>query len=88
MSCVETTATAGFEIDADMLCVNRGPNGTESVCNGDSGGPLTVASGLTGRHILVGLTSYGLTDCLTPFPAVFTRVTYYLDWIAAVISLY
>nr|AYV99616.1 venom polypeptide [Dolopus genitalis] len=54
-----------------------------SACRGDSGGPLVVDEG-NGSKILVGLTSYGKFEgCEKGFPAVFTRITAYLDWIAA-----
>ena len=34
----------------------------EGLCDGDSGGPLTVQDARTGQHTLVGITSAG-TDC-------------------------
>ncbi|EDW94705.1 serine protease 1 [Drosophila yakuba] len=49
-----------------------------STCNGDSGGPLVLAS----DKVQVGLTSFGsAAGCEKEYPAVFTRVTSYLDWI-------
>ncbi|EDW41896.1 GM24325 [Drosophila sechellia] len=49
-----------------------------STCNGDSGGPLVLAS----DKVQVGLTSFGSSaGCEKGYPAVFTRVTSYLDWI-------
>ena len=48
------------------------------------GGPLMVQSG--GQFTLVGLSSFSVTDCAAPFPAVFTRVTYFLEWMAAVLA--
>jgi trypsin len=67
-----------------MICAYSGPKGTESTCNGDSGGPLVVQRG--GKYVHVGLTSFGLVDCTSPFPTVYARTTYVLDWISAVIS--
>lgn len=72
------------QIFPDMICTFKGPNGTESTCNGDSGGPLTVRQ--NNQHILVGLVSFGAIDCTAPFPAVFSRVTSFLDWIAVALS--
>lgn len=44
-------------------------------CQGDSGGPLVV------NGIQQGIVSWAL-GCAEPgFPAVFTRVNYYIDWI-------
>ncbi|XP_034236576.1 brachyurin-like, partial [Thrips palmi] len=61
------------------LCVSgrwaRGP------CQGDSGGPL-VTTGIRGKPILIGLTSFGTKGgCQLSWPSVFTRITSYLDWI-------
>ncbi|XP_042889047.1 chymotrypsin BI-like [Penaeus japonicus] len=56
------------------ICVST--TGGHSTCNGDSGGPLN-SGGLT-----YGITSFGSNSgCEKGFPAVFTRVTHYLDWI-------
>ncbi|XP_017018366.1 serine protease 1-like [Drosophila kikkawai] len=58
------------------ICVST-PAGV-STCNGDSGGPLVLAS----SKVQVGLTSFGsAAGCEKEYPAVFTRVTSYLDWI-------
>jgi len=50
--------------------------GLVGACYGDSGGPLTVGS------TLVGLVSFGYSDCEAGFPTVFTRISHYRDWIA------
>ena len=39
-----------------------------------------------GKFVHVGLTSFSLSDCSAPFPAVYSRTTYYLDWIMAAIT--
>ena len=50
----------------------------KSTCNGDSGGPLV----LEGTDTLIGVTSYGSSyGCEVGYPAGFSRVTSYLDWI-------
>ncbi|XP_011873132.1 PREDICTED: venom protease-like [Vollenhovia emeryi] len=54
-------------------------------CLGDSGGPLQAESIYNGgpvRFVQYGVVSYGLRQCGTDgFPGVYTRVTYYMDWI-------
>ncbi|XP_017070556.2 serine protease 1-like [Drosophila eugracilis] len=56
------------------ICVAT-PQGT-STCQGDSGGPLAL------NEKLIGITSFGsASGCQAGYPAAFTRVTYYLDWI-------
>ncbi len=50
----------------------------EGVCDGDSGGPLSLPEGT-----LVGLTSGGSVACRLGGPAVFTRVGRYIDWMRA-----
>lgn len=53
-----------------------------SPCHGDQGGPLTVADP-DGRTTLIGLFAYNsILGCNSGWPAVFTRVTPYLLWIA------
>ena len=51
---------------------------------GDSGSPLMILK--NGKFVHVGLTSFSLSDCSAPFPAVYSRTTYYLDWIMAAIT--
>ena len=48
---------------------------------GDSGGPLVFRED-DGRYTEVGIVSFGhKSGCENGYPAVFTRVTSYLDWI-------
>ncbi|XP_062957238.1 putative serine protease 47 [Cynocephalus volans] len=62
----------------EMLCAGDFSTG-KSICRGDSGGPLICY--LPSAWVLVGLASWGL-DCWHPaYPSVFTRVTYFTDWI-------
>ncbi|XP_055910850.1 uncharacterized protein LOC129945216 [Eupeodes corollae] len=60
-----------------QLCI--GTKGThKSTCSGDSGGPLVVE----GTDTLIGVTSYGSSyGCEIGYPAGFSRVTSFLDWI-------
>ncbi|XP_011210988.2 serine protease 1-like [Bactrocera dorsalis] len=63
-------------ISASNICTAT--TGGISTCNGDSGGPLVLAS----SKVQVGLTSFiSGAGCALGYPAAFTRLTSYLDWI-------
>ncbi|XP_063705675.1 collagenase-like [Culicoides brevitarsis] len=50
-------------------------------CEGDDGGPLFINE-TDGLPTLIGVTSYQFSlGCTSLWPAVYTRVSYYLDWI-------
>ncbi|XP_052742213.1 brachyurin-like [Bicyclus anynana] len=54
--------------------------GGQSTCRGDSGGPLALER--DGETVLIGITSFGSAlGCEIGFPAVFVRVTSYIDFI-------
>eukprot|EP00088_Acartia_fossae_P021230 TRINITY_DN22717_c0_g1_i1.p1 TRINITY_DN22717_c0_g1~~TRINITY_DN22717_c0_g1_i1.p1 ORF type:complete len:171 (+),score=18.71 TRINITY_DN22717_c0_g1_i1:2-514(+) len=74
----------------DYLCKKWAFNDTETricsvyndntPCQGDSGGPLFIERG--GKYELIGVFSY-LRGCgLENLPSIFTRVSYYFNWIA------
>lgn len=84
ITCFETFKSLDVDIREDFICTFSGPLGTENICSGDSGSPLMVNQ--AGKFIHVGLVSFSLADCTEPFPAVFTRSTYYLDWMMAAIT--
>ena len=50
-------------------------------CNGDSGGPLFAREQTDDPWIQIGLVSYGTTTCGIGVPGVYTKVSYYMDWI-------
>merc|ERR1712212_292600 len=74
----------GYKLWRGQLCAGgSGGAGGSGVgtCYGDSGGPLTV-EGRTGRHTLVGVTSFGKEDkCVAKKPSYFADVSYYRGWI-------
>ncbi|XP_053668020.1 uncharacterized protein LOC128718415 [Anopheles marshallii] len=51
-------------------------------CEGDSGGPLYYVAGgaYEPKYYLLGVTSFG-AGCGSNTPSVYTRISYYLDWI-------
>lgn len=56
--------------------------GGRGTCSGDSGGPLTIADGSS--RLLIGISSFvSASGCENGFPAGFTRVTSFNDWISA-----
>ena len=59
-----------------MMCSGQKGRGS---CNGDSGGAL-VAS-VDGHMTIVGIVSFGLAAGCEQAPAVYTRVTRFLDYI-------
>ncbi|XP_063708241.1 trypsin-1-like [Culicoides brevitarsis] len=55
-------------------------DGSNSVCSGDSGGPLAQKVGK--ENVVVGVVSWGNIPCGSPGkPGVFTLVSSYIDWI-------
>ncbi|XP_052862062.1 CLIP domain-containing serine protease C9-like [Anopheles cruzii] len=66
----------------EMYCAigEQGNNTSDFVdsCQGDSGGPLQME--YQGNVFLVGIVSTG-HGCGSSLPALYTRVSYYFDWI-------
>ncbi|XP_049858362.1 uncharacterized protein LOC126349011 [Schistocerca gregaria] len=66
-----------------QVCAGGAP-GVDS-CDGDSGGPLTLAhqpGAGDPRHVLLGVVSFGARRCGSDgFPGVYTRVGAYLNWL-------
>jgi secreted trypsin-like serine protease len=74
-ACAETYGTT--ILDSTLCTSTAGGRGT---CTGDSGGPLTIASGLD--RIQVGVVSFGAAvGCEQGFPAGFSRITTFRQWI-------
>ncbi|XP_066260179.1 uncharacterized protein [Euwallacea similis] len=55
------------------LCLSG--DGNKSICEGDSGGPLTTG------NVQVGITSFNYQSCEAGKPSVFTRVSEFTQWI-------
>ncbi|XP_023934808.1 serine protease persephone [Bicyclus anynana] len=70
-------------ISDGQICAGD-PLGLRDACQGDSGGPLQGLTTDDGFLRLVGVTSFG-RGCGSPTPGVYTRVSYYLDWIESVV---
>uniref|UniRef100_A0A1I8MN23 Peptidase S1 domain-containing protein n=1 Tax=Musca domestica TaxID=7370 RepID=A0A1I8MN23_MUSDO len=64
-----------------LLCA--GSKEMKDTCQGDSGGPLLIQHPqYPCMHIIVGITSTGVSGCATPnVPSFYTRVKDYLNWI-------
>ena len=67
------------EVQPDMLCA--GGDGKDA-CYGDSGGPLIVPGADISQDKLVGIVSWGRGCADTRFPGVYTRMSFFYDWVA------
>ncbi|KAL7454400.1 hypothetical protein ACHAWC_006041 [Mediolabrus comicus] len=82
--CQEALALAGslWPITDGNMCAFKKDTGH---CNGDSGGPLFLEKehgDIGNRPTQVGIASWGMPPCVTSgYPAVYTRVSYYAEWI-------
>lgn len=76
-TCVNIYQDIGLVYDGE-ICAG-GPD--QGACNGDSGGPLVCENG-DGDLVLHGIVSWGMRPCAQEqYPSVFTRVSYFRDWI-------
>ncbi|NWY53491.1 CTRL protease, partial [Chionis minor] len=71
----------GNRITSSMLCA--GGAGASS-CQGDSGGPLVYQDGNV--WTLIGIVSWGNSNCNVRTPAIYTRVSQFRNWINYVVS--
>ncbi|XP_007421153.1 chymotrypsin-like protease CTRL-1 [Python bivittatus] len=71
----------GNRITSSMVCA--GGAGASS-CQGDSGGPLVCQKGSVWN--LIGIVSWGTSNCNVRAPAVYTRVSKFRNWIDQVVA--
>ena len=80
---VPITTTSAYppgQITPDMIMAGYVQGGVDT-CQGDSGGPLVVTNG-TGVILQAGITSWG-NGCARPnYPGVYTRVSYFYNFIS------
>ncbi|XP_023248521.1 venom protease-like [Copidosoma floridanum] len=69
-----------LHIDERTLCAGH-PLGGKDACQGDSGGPLMYPHQKT--FYAFGIVSYGFKCAEPTFPGVYTKVSYFLDFILA-----
>lgn len=60
--------------------------GGRGTCPGDSGGPVTARSSSGGCPVLVGITSNGEGCARRNTPIVYTRVSFYLQWLESIVK--
>ena len=82
-TCNETTLwgtdTDTRDVTQNQICIGS-LDGSKGACVGDSGGPALYRS--SGVWKQLGIVSYGDSDCQAPgYPAVFTRVTNFNQWV-------
>ncbi|XP_009876179.1 PREDICTED: chymotrypsin-like protease CTRL-1, partial [Apaloderma vittatum] len=71
----------GNRITSSMLCA--GGAGASS-CQGDCGGPLVYRNG--DSWTLIGIVSWGTTNCNVRAPAIYTHVSQFRNWIDSVVT--
>uniref|UniRef100_A0A1W7R7B9 CLIP domain-containing serine protease n=1 Tax=Aedes albopictus TaxID=7160 RepID=A0A1W7R7B9_AEDAL len=66
-------------ISDNKMCAKSLTGIYREACDGDSGGPLQIQ--INGTYYLIGIISHGPRCGQTTLPAVYTRITSYVDWI-------
>ena len=69
--------------DKSMICAGYW-SGVTDTCVGDSGGPLVCIDEQLQPHV-AGIISWGKGCGRAHYPGVYTRVSYYLEWIKSVV---
>merc|ERR1711935_647675 len=67
----------GEVIKGNHICV--GKKYRSGACSGDSGGPLVCKTG--DDYTLAGVASFGVVTCTTSMPSIYSRISFFRDWI-------
>jgi len=67
-----TSSWSSAQVNNGHICIT---SPTVTACNGDSGGPLVCGG------VLVGATSWGATGCPAGRAAVYSRISFFRNWI-------
>jgi len=70
-----------IRIGDSLMCAGYEEGGVDT-CQGDSGGPLVCYNDENRKYYLQGVTSFGFGCAAARKPGVYTRVSYYSDWIS------
>jgi len=71
----------------DVICAGDFETGAIGGCKGDSGSPLSFLDPRTYQVKVVGLTSFGENDCVTPnYPGVYSDIAKQLAWVEGIIG--
>ncbi|OQV18348.1 putative Tryptase beta-2 [Hypsibius exemplaris] len=84
-TCPYAVTDSGVITDLDLFLCAGGKVGEDS-CQGDSGGPLWCYNRASKTQYLGGIVSVGV-GCATGVPAIYTKVSQYVDWIFNVAPL-
>ncbi|CAK1541721.1 unnamed protein product [Leptosia nina] len=80
--CRQRYKTIGSVIADSMICAGRIDIDGIDGCFGDSGGPIFY------KGVVTGLVSFGYTCGNRFYPGVYTKVSFYVDWIVNAIRRY
>ncbi|XP_060516796.1 brachyurin-like [Cylas formicarius] len=73
---VRICETAYYDlVRRDRHLCSRNVDESVSMCDGDFGGPLVI------NGTLYGVQSFNIAGCYVGFPSVYSKITFYLDWI-------
>ena len=78
---ITTQSNYGWgQIDSDMIMAGYSSGGYDS-CQGDSGGPMVVLAADGETYLQCGIVSWGSGCADAGYPGVYTRVSYFINWI-------
>jgi len=71
-------------VDDSQICAGSHEQAKDT-CEGDSGGPLQITKIEDCMYKIVGITSFGKGCGIANIPAIYTRVSKYIDWIEGIV---